>query len=198
MTNRCSDMEEIIRNIKKDLRANMNGIASAQMRRGGMPHHVVWGIELPRLRNIASEHPHDRALGQRLWNENVRESQLLGILLTPPSDFLPEVADIWAHEARTPEAASLLAMELIAPQPWATSMAFRWIAGTDTLAALCGWLTMCRLLRQGGTLMPRSEEELRDHAAALTQEAPMYLRKAAMQTIEAMTPSTDTQEEQNP
>lgn len=187
-------MEEIIRNIKKDLRANMNGIASTQMRRGGIPHHVVWGIELPRLRNIAAEHPHDRGLGQRLWSENVRECQLLGILLTPPEDFLPEVADIWAHEARTPEAASLLAMELIVPQSWASEIAFRWIAGTNTLAALCGWLTICRLLRQGSHLMPRSADELRDHAAALAPDAPLYLRKAVMQTLEAMLPTETSQE----
>jgi hypothetical protein len=179
-------MEETIRNIKKELRANMNGIASTQMRRGGMPHHVVWGIELPRLRNIASEFSKDRALGQRLWNENVRESQLLGILLTPADEFLPEVADIWVNEASTPEAVSLLAMELIATQLWATEISFRWIAGQNPLAALCGWLTICRLLRQGAQLMPRSEAELRDHALALTQNSPLYLRKAAMQTIETI------------
>lgn len=179
-------MEEIIRDIKKELRANMNGIASAQMRGGGMPQHVVWGIELPRLRAIAAEFPPDRRLGQRLWSESVRESQLLGILLTPPSEFLPEVADIWLHEARTPEAVSLLAMELVVPQPWATDMAFRWIAGTEPLPALCGWLTICRLLRQGGTLMPRSEAELRDHAMALAADAPLYLRKAVGQTMEAL------------
>ena len=184
--NTIDTMDETIRNIKKELRANMNGIASSQMRRGGMPHHVVWGIELPRLRNIAAEFPRDRALGQRLWSENVRESQLLGILLTPPQEFLPEVADIWVHEARTPEAVSLLAMELISPQPWATDMAFRWIAGTHELASLCGWLTICRLLRQGNRLMPRSEAELRDHASALSADAPLPLRKAVMQTIEAM------------
>lgn len=179
-------MEETIRNIKKELRANMNGIASAQMRGGGMPHHVVWGIELPRLRSIASEFKPDRQLGQRLWSENVRESQLLGILLTPPSEFLPEVADIWLHEASTPEAVSLLAMELVVPQLWASDMAFRWIAGKECLPALCGWLTMCRLIRMGGILMPRSEAELRDHAAAFSADAPMYLRKAAMQTMEAL------------
>ena len=188
-------MEETIRNIKKELRANMNGIASSQMRRGGMPHHVVWGIELPRLRNIAAEFTPDRALGQRLWSENVRESQLLGILLTPAQEFLPEVADIWVHEARTPEAVSLLAMELIAPQPWATDMAFRWIAGTHPLASLCGWLTMCRLLRQGNKLMPRSEAELRDHASALGADAPLYLRKAVMQTVEAMEEEKSKQSE---
>ena len=101
------------------------------------------------------------------------------------------MADIWVHEARTPEAVSLLAMELIAPQPWATDMAFRWIAGTDPLASLCGWLTMCRLLRQGNKLMPRSEAELRDHAAALSADAPLYLRKAAYQTIEEITMSDE-------
>lgn len=185
-------MEDTIRNIKKELRANMNGIASAQMRGGGMPHHVVWGIELPRLRNIASEFKPDRQLGQRLWNENVRESQLLGILLTPPAEFLPEVADIWVHEATTAEAVSLLAMELVVPQHWASDMSFRWIAGSVPLPALCGWLTICRLLRQGGTLMPRSEAELRDHAAALPADAPLYLRKAVMQTMEALEESKNT------
>ncbi|MDE5561335.1 MAG: DNA alkylation repair protein [Bacteroidaceae bacterium] len=184
-------MEETIRDIKKELRANMNGIASAQMRRAGMPHHVVWGIELPRLRDIAAEFPSDRKLGQRLWNENVRESRLLGILLTPPEDFLPEVADIWVHEAATPETASLLAMELIVPQTWATNMAFHWIAGTDNLAALCGWLTICRLLQNGGTLMPRSEAELRDHATAVPENAPLYLRKAVLRTMEAITASSN-------
>lgn len=190
-------MEETIRNIKKELRANMNGIASTQMRRGGMPHHVVWGIELPRLRNIAKEFDQDRALGQRLWNENVRESQLLGILLTPKHEFLPEVADIWAHEAKTPEAISLLAMELIVPQPWATDIAFRWIAGDNDLVAMGGWLTLCRLLHQGGQLMPRSEQELRDHASAISVSAPMYLRKAVYQTLEAITPAEDTEEAEN-
>ncbi len=164
----------------------MNGIASKQMRDAGMPHHVVWGIELPRLRNIAAEFHKDRQLGQRLWSENVRESQLLGILLTPSSEFLPEVADIWVHEARTPEAVSLLAMELIVPAPWATDLAFRWIAEGSPLPALCGWLTLCRLLRQGAELMPRSEQELRDHAEAVGESAPLWLRKAVAQTLEEM------------
>lgn len=188
-------MEETIRDIKKELRANMNGVASAQMREGGMPHHVVWGIELPRLRHIASEFPRDRRLGQQLWSENVRESQLLGILLTPPSEFLPEVADIWVNEARTPEAVSLLAMELVVPQPWASDIAFRWIAGKAPLPALAGWLTVCRLLRRGGVLMPRSEAELRDHAAAVAIDAPLFLSKAVMQTMEALEESVGMADE---
>lgn len=176
-------MEETIRSIKKEFRANMNGIASAEMRKAGMPYHVVWGIELPRLRDIAAEFRPDRRLGQRLWNEDVRESQLIGILLTPREEFLPEVADIWVNEARTQESVSLIAMELVSPQAWASEMAFRWIASGKSLSALCGWLTICHLLRRGAKLMPRSEAELRDHAAAISDKAPIWLRKAANQAL---------------
>lgn len=176
-------MEEILRDIKKEFRAAMNGVASKSMRDAGMPYHVIWGIELPRLREIAQSFTPDRRLGQMLWNENVRESQLMGILLTPAQDFLPEVADIWIHEAKTTEAVSLLAMELIAPQKWAADIAFRWIALDSVNANLGGWLTICRLLREGNILQERSEQELRDHASAIATDAPVALRKAVQNTL---------------
>ena len=177
------DAEQTVRDIKKELRANMNGVASVCMRRAGVPYHVIWGIELPRLQEIADEFPAHRKLGQLLWNENVRECQLLGILLTPTSEFLPEVAEIWVHEAKTPEAISLLAMKLIAPQKWASKLAFQWVAGSEEMPALCGWLTLCHLLRDGAELMPRSEMELRDHATAIGTSASLFLRKAVAQTL---------------
>lgn len=179
-------MVEIIKDIKKELRANMNGVASKAMRDAGMPFHVIWGIELPRLRSIAAQFPKDRRLAQELWNENVRESRLLAILLTPVEQFLPEVAEIWAQEFRTTEEASLMSMELISPQKWATSFAFEQIAQGRYLPSLCGWLTICRLIRDGGKLMERSEQELRDHAASIGDDAPLPLRKAVHATIQLL------------
>lgn len=160
----------------------MNGIASKAMRDAGMPYHVIWGIELPRLQTIATQFPRDRHLAQQLWNENVRESRLLAIMLTPPEQFLPEVAEIWAHEFKTTEEASLMAMQLICLQKWATTFAFGQIARGEYLPSLCGWLTLCRLLRQGNTLMPRSRQELLDHAASTAADAPLPLRKAIQAT----------------
>lgn len=46
-------LQEII-DIKKDLRASMNGILSARMREAGMPYKLVFGVELPRLQTIAA------------------------------------------------------------------------------------------------------------------------------------------------
>lgn len=166
--------------LKRDFRAAMNGIAAKAMRDAGMPYHVIFGIELPRLREIAKEYQKDRRFAQHLWNENVRESQLMAIMLTPWEEFLPEVAEIWLSEAKTEESVSLISMELIAKQSWASDYAFRWVASTNYYMQLCGWLTICHLLREGRELQPRSKEELLDQAAAVAQTAPLPLRKVVM------------------
>ena len=188
-------MQQTLIDIKKELRANMNGIASQVMRKAGMDYHIIWGIEIPRLRIIATEFTPDRRLGQTLWNENVRESRLLGIMLTPPDQFLPEVADIWASQLRTSEEATMLSMELVRKQKWASDIAFRWIATQAYPQSLCGWLTICHLLRTGNKLMPRSEQELRDHATAIPNDAPLPLIKAVSNTI--LTLDEDTIQEKD-
>ena len=166
--------------LKRDFRAAMNGIASQRMREAGMPYHVIFGIELPRLKEILKEYPQNRAFAQRLWHENVRESRLSAILLTPPEEYLAEVADIWVHELKTAEEASLLAMTLVSGQRWASDYAFRWVASGEELPMICGLYTLCHMMRDRGMkLMPDSEAELRDHLSAISPRASLALRKAA-------------------
>ena len=170
--------------LKQDFRAAMNGIASQRMREAGVSYHVIFGIELPRLREILAEYPQDRALAQQLWHEDVRESRLAAILLTPPAEFLPDVADIWAHELKTVEEAGLLAMTLVRGQRWASDYAFRWIASGEELPMLCGIYTLCHILREPDVkLMPDSEDELRDHISAIPAKASLPLRKAAQNLL---------------
>ena len=61
-----------IEDIKKDLRANMNGVASAAMR-STPDYRVNFGVELPRLQSLANEYGKDHELAQALWKESVRE-----------------------------------------------------------------------------------------------------------------------------
>ena len=72
----------------------MNGVASQKMREAGMSFHVIFGIELPRLREILLEYEQDRAMAQELWHENVRDSRLAAIMLTPPQAQLAAAADL--------------------------------------------------------------------------------------------------------
>ena len=59
--------------IKSQLRLYMNGPASASMRQKGLVYKLNFGIELPRLKELAAECVGGRRLATELWKENVRE-----------------------------------------------------------------------------------------------------------------------------
>lgn len=164
--------------IKKELRASMNGILSAKMREAGAPYKLVFGVELPRLQSIASEFESSRVLAQQLWNENIRECKLLATMLMPPQEFLPEMADIWVDEIPTAEVAQVLTMHLLCKEPWCAVTAFEWIASPSHMRQLCGFLCLARLLQQGAQLNERSTIELKDQAQSLLPDADLPLRKA--------------------
>ncbi|MBO7068624.1 MAG: DNA alkylation repair protein [Bacteroidaceae bacterium] len=170
-------------NIKKELRAAMNGILSAKMREAGAPYKLVFGVELPRLQNIASEFKPSRILAQQLWNENIRESKLLATMLMPPQEFLPEIADIWVDEIPTAEVAQVLVMHLLCKEPWCAITSFEWIASSSPMRQLCGFLCIARLLQQGAQLNERSVSELKDQAQSLLPNADLSLRKAIIAAI---------------
>ena len=182
MTIKCYDMEKSeiqdIKDIKKELRAAMNGILSAKMREAGAPYKLIFGVELPRLQSIASEFHPSRMLAQELWNENIRECKLLATMLMPPLEFLPEMADIWVDEISTAEVAQVFSMQLLCKESWCATVAFEWIASPVPMRQLCGFLCIARLLQQGARLQDRSIEELRDQAQSLLPNADLPLRKA--------------------
>ena len=71
------ELKETLRKIKTELRLSMNGVASAYMRESGMNYKVNFGVEIPRLREIAAGLPEDHQLAQALWKEDIRECKLL-------------------------------------------------------------------------------------------------------------------------
>lgn len=178
--------EEQIKDIKKEFRAAMNGILSAQMRKAGMPYKLVFGIELPRLMDLAKEFTQDRRLAQQLWTENIRESKLLACLLMPQEEFFPEMADIWVDEIPTAEVAQIFVMHLFRHMKGAATQSFEWIATEHPYRQLCGFLCIAHLLGQGAELQERSAQELRDQAESLLPKADLHLQKAIRATLERM------------
>ncbi|MBO4612395.1 MAG: DNA alkylation repair protein [Bacteroidaceae bacterium] len=172
------NVETTIQEIKKELRANMNGVASQQMREGGLQYHVNFGIELPRLQMIASEFEPNHELAQQLWHENVRESKILAAMLMPVERFLPDVADIWVEQIPNAEIAQTTVLYLFSRLPYASEKAFEWMASNNEILQLCGFLLISRLLMQGGQMNERSEQEFLDQAASLGQSGNLHLRKA--------------------
>lgn len=178
-------MDDTLRAIKAELRAAMNGIAAQSIRQSGMNYHVTFGVELPRLRQIAAEFTPDRRLALALWQENVRESKLLAIMLFPPQDFDQDMADLWVDDLvpQQAEVAQLLCMDILPCQPYAAEQAFLWMADERPMRQLCGFSLFTRLLMQGASLSPDAEAEFIDQAEATLPTTFLPLRKAVTNAL---------------
>lgn len=173
------DVHETIRDIKGQFRLFMNGIASQSMREKGLDYKLNFGIELPRLREIAARYEPNHELAQALWKENIRECKILAGMLQPVESFYPEIADIWVEEMRYPELADLTCMNLFQHLPYASEKVFEWMADDREYFQLCGFMLMARLLMKGSCLNERAEAEFLDQAVATLQSEEVLPQKAA-------------------
>ena len=160
------DVAETIKSIKAELRASMNGAASAYMRAGGLAYGVNFGVELPRIQEIAAQYPKSHSLAQALWQENVRECKIMAALTQPIELFSPQLADLWMEQMPNEEIAQHTSQLLFSRLPYASVKAFEWIASERQQAQVCGYLMLARLFMNGAKLNARSEDEFLDQAAA--------------------------------
>lgn len=175
----------MINQIKADLRAAMNGVASKAIRESGMGYKLAFGVELPRLREIAAEYTPDRHLALELWHENIRECKMLAILLYPREAFDSDIADLWISSLQPEQAeiAQLMALDRLADMNDAPERAFQWMADERPLFQLCGFLVVGRLLMRGAQLAPDAEAEFLDQAAATLATSFLPLRKAVQNAL---------------
>ena len=174
------DTKEQIKEIKKQFRLFMNGVVSQSMREKGLEYKINFGIELPRLKEIAAKFEKNHDVAQALWKENIRECKILAGLLQPVETFYPEIADIWVEDMHYPEIADLTCMNLFQHLPYASEKAFQWIADEGEYFQYCGYMMLARLLMQGNEKNERAENELIDQAlAALLSEGALVCRGAS-------------------
>jgi 3-methyladenine DNA glycosylase AlkD len=174
------EVSDTIREIKKQFRLFMNGVVSQSMREKGLDYKVNFGIELPRLKEIASKFEKNHDVAQALWKENIRECKIVAGLLQPVDTFYPDIADIWVEDMRYPEIAELTVMNLFQYLPYASGKAFEWIAREEPYFQFCGYMLVARLLMKYGELNERAENELLDQVVpALSGESGFVLRAAS-------------------
>lgn len=187
-----NNIHETIKDIKSTFRLFMNGMVSQSMREKGMEYKLNFGIEYPRIKEIAAGYEPDHELAQALWKENIRECKILAGLLQPADTFYPEIADIWIEGMDYPELAEYTVMNLFQRLPYASEVVFRWMADEREMFQLCGFLLMARLLMKGEKLNERAEAEFLDQACTAVEgdcgpvqkAASVALRKYAHQSRE--------------
>lgn len=157
----------------------MNGMVSQSMREKGMEYKLNFGIEYPRIKEIAAGYEPDHELAQALWKENIRECKILAGLLQPADTFYQEIADIWIEGMDYPELAEYTVMNLFQRLPYASEVVFRWMADEREMFQLCGFLLMARLLMKGEKLNERAEAEFLDQACTAVEGDCGPVQKAA-------------------
>ncbi len=177
------DVPETIRKIKTELRLAMNGAVAAYMRENGISYKLNFGVELPRLRDIAARFPTDHGLAQALWKEDIRECKLLAAMLQPADTFCPEVADAWVKTMPGAEIARHTVQNLFCRLPYASRKAYEWIASDDEMCQQCGYLTLARLFMQGLRPDERPAGEFLGQVRAALHASPP-VRRAAVAALQ--------------
>lgn len=183
----------MVNEIKKELRACMNGILSARMREAGMPFRLIFGVELPRLLNIAEEFPNDVNLANQLWEQNIRETRLLAIMLMPPEAFTQETANVWAKTMLTAEEAQIMAMMLLPKTKHAKEVCMKWLKAGEPLSSTCACLCLRHLLMQNVVFSKEEILFLVECTSQMLPTANLHLRKA----IQALTDTINREKIQN-
>lgn len=174
-----ADVHETIKDIKSKFRLFMNGVISQSMREKGLGYKLNFGIEFPRIKEIAAAYEPNHEVAQALWKENIRECKILAGLLQPVDSFCPEIADIWIEDMHYPELAEYTVMNLFQRLPYASEVVFRWMADDREYFQLCGFLLMARLLMKGQKLNERAEAEFLDQAFTGLEGDIVSVQKAA-------------------
>lgn len=181
------EQNETLKDIRTQLRLAMNGVVAQSMREKGLIYKLNFGVELPRIKEIAAVYGKNHHLAQALWKEDIREFKIMAGLIQPLESFYPEIADIWVEDIRNTEIAEMTCMNLFQHLPYAPAKSFNWIASENEYARICGFLTIARLLQKKGDMDDRPASEFLDQAVCAALSESFSLRNAALLAIRKFT-----------
>lgn len=174
---------EKLKRIKQSFRLLMNGVASRSMREKGADYKINWGVSLPDLQQMASEYEKDYDLAIALWKEDIRECKILATMLMPADKMPPEVVDIWMEQTHTQEMAEMASFYLYQHLDYAPVLAYEWIASTDSLRQMAGYLVLTRLFARGQEPNERGINEFLDQVSTALTDEHAGVQHAAMNCV---------------
>lgn len=139
-------MDKLIRNIRTDLRLAMNGVVSSSMRDKGMDYKMNFGVDVPRIREIAKKYEPSAALAKELWKLDVRELKILSTMLYPVDEFKMENADEWVDEIPNQEIREHLCRNLLQELHYADELVQKWTSDSNQMVRLTGYWLYTRLM----------------------------------------------------
>lgn len=189
-------MKGIIKDIRTDLRLAMNGVVSSSMRNKGVDYKMNFGVDVPRLKGIATKYEANAALAEELWVQDVRELKILSTMLYPLDQFAEANADKWAHEIVSQEMREHLCMNLLQKLSYANVLVNKWIAENDESIRLTGfWLYVRIMLSKLDDVQSINKELIIEKALQDVHSENVLLGKAALNALKQMIRSDENSAE---
>lgn len=125
--------------VKRHFFAMRNGIIADTLRKSGSPYHIIFGLNLPQLTEIAAMTPHTVELADALHdNRDTRCSRLLAPMIHPRELMDVAKALRWLREVRSSEEADILCHKLIRYLPFAGELVQPLLDSDDELQRYTG------------------------------------------------------------
>lgn len=117
--------------IKRRFYAMRNGLLADQLRRAGSPYKIIFGLNVPQLKEIAAEFAGDAGLLEFLRGDvRCRESRLIAPMLADVSGLTAADAAAWLASAESLEEADILSHSLLRRHPQAARIAVTVLSAT--------------------------------------------------------------------
>ncbi len=177
-------VETILRNIRTDLRMSMDGVTAASMRAKGVGYRMNFGVDIPRLKQIAAKYAPDKVLAEIMWKEDVRELKILATMLFPVVHFSREDAGRWVQGTANQEIREQVCKNLFQELTYADELVQEWIENEDETIRATGYWLFARLciIRSESVVRVRFERLLERAKADLKSES-LLLRQSALNTL---------------
>lgn len=180
------DIHEIIKTLKSEFRLYMNGIASKTMRESGIGYKINFGIEIPRLKELAAQYPKNHELAQALWLENIRECKILATLLQPTESFTPQLADKWVESCSTQELVDVACLNLFQHLQYAPHKSVQWILKKNKQVKLFGYTLITRMVMLHPDLFAEKLYFIIDQAITDAQHCELPIKKITAKLLKRL------------
>ncbi|MDE6382919.1 MAG: DNA alkylation repair protein [Paramuribaculum sp.] len=120
--------------IKRRFFAMRNGIIADALRRGGSPFKIIFGLNLPQIKDIAAELGVRPDLAKWLWeNTSTRESMMLAPMLIDHAVITDDDASLMVMQSPSTEIIDSLCHSLLRHSPLAYQWGMKWATADTSL-----------------------------------------------------------------
>lgn len=143
-----------LRDVKQRFFALRNGLLADMLRKQcGLRQKVIFGLNLPQLREVADEAGTDAALADALWADtDVRESRLLAPMVAPVNDG---ARLNWLEQVLTVEEADVVCHRLLRHLPGAEERAAAALSSPEPLVRYAGLRLLLNLMPDSRAVLER-------------------------------------------